>query len=403
MLKQAPYDQVRDLLLSRIQCVSEQEISLQDSAGRILAQDIYAQADVPPFDRSAYDGYAFQSEDTQAASKAHPITLSILEEVPAGHVPAKKVVSRFATKILTGAPIPDGADAIIAFEKTQFDERFVTIFQHVPSGANIVRRGEDILAGTLLAEHGCLIDPSLAGTLAGQGIHKPRVFRKPVIGLLSTGSELVDVDQPLESGKIYNSNLYMLTAAVQTLGCETVNLGIAGDTVTDIASLLQKGVDTCDAVICTGGVSVGDYDLTPAAMEAIGAELLAAGVEIKPGMASAFAQIGQKLIFGLSGNPASSMTTFYAVVQPVLKKMTGRQDYLPKPISVTLLDGFSKSSPKTRLLRGKLSLENGIVGMRLSQRQGNVVISSIGNNVMAAIPGGSGPVSAGTVLDAFLI
>ncbi len=404
MLHHAPYQQVRDLLLSGASCVGTQEVPLLDSAGRILAQQVYAKADVPPFDRSAYDGYTFRSGDTRSASKEYPVTLSILEEVPAGHLPTMPVVPGTATKILTGAPIPEGADAVIAYEKTTFDDTSVTIFQPAKSGANIVRRGEDILAGTLLADQGTLIDASLAGTLAGQGIHHPLVYRKPVIGLLSTGTELVDVDQPLPSGKIYNSNLYTLSAAIRNLDCEVRNLGIAGDTVEAIASLLETGIRTCDAVVCTGGVSVGDYDLTPAAMEAAGAELLAMGLEMKPGMACAFARKQDTLLFGLSGNPASSMTTFYTVVQPVLKKMAGRTACLPEEITVTLLDGFSKPSPQTRLLRGKLVLREGTVGMRLSQGQGNVVISSsIGNNVMAVIPGGSGPVPAGTALDAFLI
>ncbi len=404
MLKHAPYEQVRDLLLSRVHPVGTQEIPLLDSAGRILAQQVHACADVPPFDRSAYDGYTFCSADVRSADKDHPVTLSILEEVPAGHLPTKTVTSGTATKILTGAPIPEGADAVIAYEKTRYDETTVTIFQPVKQGSNIVRRGEDILAGTLLADSGTFIDPSLAGTLAGQGIHTPRVFRRPIVGLLSTGSELVDVDQSLPSGKIYNSNLYTLSAAVQNLGCQVINLGIACDTLSDITAVLEHGVRSCDAVICTGGVSVGDYDLTPAAMEAAGGELLAAGLEMKPGMASAFAQKEDTLLFGLSGNPASSMTTFYTVVQPVLKKLAGRNDYLPEPLSVTLLEGFPKSSPKPRLLRGKLILKNGIAAMQLSQGQGNVVISSsVGNNIMAVIPGGSGPVPAGAVLDAFLI
>jgi molybdopterin molybdotransferase len=332
------------------------------------------------------------------------VTLRIIEEVPAGAVPTRLCTQGAAIKILTGAPIPQGADAVVPYERTQFTDTQVTLFSPAKLGENIVYAGEDVHRGDVLARMGTVIDAGLAGTLAGQGVAAPQVYRVPKIGILSTGNEVTEVGQALESGKIYNSNRYTLTAAVKALGCQPIFLGLAGDSVEDICALVRQGLDTCDAVLSTGGVSVGDYDLTPDAMEQAGVELLFRGVQLKPGMACAYG-VGQgKLVCGLSGNPASSLTNFYAVAVPALKKLTGAGDYLPREITVTLAQDFTKKSPCTRLLRGTLDLSDGTARMRLPADQGNVVLSSvIGCDVMAVVPGGTGPLTAGTRLQGFLL
>lgn len=404
MLKQPNYEQARELLLASARPVETERIPLSQCGGRILAQEVTAQENIPSFDRSPYDGYALRAADTASASNAAPVTLRVLEEIPAGAVPVKTVTEGTAAKVLTGVPIPDGADAVIMYEKTEFTKDHVTLFQPVKPGANIIRVGEDVQKGTLLAHWGDLIDPGLAGTLAAQGVFTPLIYKKPRVAILSTGSELVEADAAPENGKIRNSNRYMLEAALKQLGCETVYLGIAGDSVIDIAVRLNKGLLECDAVVTTGGVSVGDYDLTPAAMEASGVKILFRGVDMKPGMACAYGVRDGKLVCGLSGNPASSLTNFYAVALPALKKLTGRRDYLPQEISVTLPAGFGKESTKTRFLRGELELKDGVVGITLPKDQGNVVLSSaIGCNVMAVVPAGSGPLRPGTVLKGFLL
>lgn len=404
MLINPGYEQARELLLSVTKAVGTENIPLSVSSGRILAEDINAGENVPPFDRSPYDGYALRALDTSFASKDAPVTLRILEEVPAGAVPTKALTGGTATKILTGAPIPEGADAVIMYEKTEFDAETVKIFSPVKKGSNIVYAGEDVKKGARLVGTGTVIDPGAAGTLAAQGIFTPLVYKKPRVAILSTGSELVDADEAAGKGKIRNSNRYVLEAALSRLGCETVYLGIAGDSVDGILALIEKGLEDCDALISTGGVSAGDYDLTPAAMEAAGAEMLIRGTAMKPGMACAYAICRGKMIFGLSGNPASALTSFYAVAMPALKKLCSRSDFLPEEISTVLASGFDKKSPTTRFLRGHLELKNGIAGLNLPKDQGNVVLSStIGCNAMAIIPAGSGPVEAGEVLKGFLI
>lgn len=394
------YEQARALLLEAVEPVETEHVPLPRSGGRVLARTLTAREDVPPFDRSAYDGYALRSADTMAGT----VTLRILEEVPAGNVPHQTVSPGTAVKILTGAPVPPGADAVVMHERTHFTADTVTLTDPVRPGNGIVRAGEDIGRGTVLAPAGTVIDPALAGALAAQGIAAPPVYRQLRVALLCTGSELAEPGEALQPGRIHNAGHAMLEAALERLGCQTVYLGIAADSAGDIAALLERGLAACDAVLCTGGVSAGDYDLTPAAMEQCGAKLLFRGVDMKPGMACAYGLREGKLLCGLSGNPASALTNFYAVALPALKRLAGHCDCLPRELSLTLANDFEKTSPRTRLLRGRLLLNNGTVQIELPRGQGNAQLSSaVGCDAMAVVPAGSGPVHAGTVLKGFML
>ena len=404
MLNNPDYIIARDLLLRLAVPVGTERVSLDQCGGRILAADLAAEAPVPPFDRSAYDGYAFRSADVESASRECPVTLRILEEIPAGAVPTVTVETGTAVKLLTGAPVPPGADVVLKYERTRFDDASVTVFESLKPGSNIVKRGEDVQQGQVLACAGTVIDAGLAGTLAAQGVAMPMAYRQPVIGLISTGNEVVEADADLAPGKIRNSNRTTLVAVLEGLGCQPQYLGLAGDDVARIRERIEEGLERCDAVLLTGGVSVGDYDLTPDAMEQAGVEVLVRGVNMKPGMACAYGVKDGKLVLGLSGNPASSLTNFYAVVLPAIRTLCGRSDAIPAEITVTLASGFRKKSPLTRFLRGTLDLSDGTVRMTLPKEQGNVVLSStIGCNVMAVVPAGSGPVEAGTSLKGFLL
>ena len=404
MLKNPDFITARNLLADAVNAVGVEAIPLAECVGRVLAEDVAAADNVPPFDRSPYDGYALRSEDVAGATKENPVTLYIVEEVPAGAVPTVACTKNTAVKILTGAPIPEGADCVINYERTEFTESSVKIFEPVKAGSNIVLTGEDVKKGDLLACRGQVIDAGTAGTLASQGIAFPKVYRRPKVGIISTGNEVSEVGEPLAPGKIYNSNRYTLAAALEQIGCEPVYLGLAGDNAKAICSLMQQGLEQCDAILSTGGVSVGDYDFTPDAMEQAGVNMLFRGVQLKPGMACAYGEKDGKLACGLSGNPASSLTNFHAVAVPALKKLAGRKDYVPQEITVTLKNRFKRKSPTLRLLRGTLDLSDGTVGMTLPEEQGNVVISSaIGCNVMAIVPAGSGPLEAGTTLKGFLV
>ena len=397
------YTEARDMLLRHAVPVGTEHIPLDESLGRVLAEDLIAAEDIPGFDRSAFDGYAFRASDLAGASRTAPVTLRITEEIPAGSTPTKEVVPGSCAKVLTGAPIPPGADTVINYEVTQFTAQAVTFFDPVPPGSNVVRAGEDVKKGTVLARRGDVIDPGTVGTLAAQGVVRPSVFRRARVAVLSTGSELVGADAVPGPGQIRNTNAHTLSAALRRIGAEPVYLGIAVDTVEGIAALLEKGLRDCDAVISTGGVSVGDYDLTPEAMSRVGAQPMIRGVALKPGMACAYGVRDGRLVCALSGNPASCVVNFYTVALPALRALSGLREPVPEEIVLTLDGGFPKGSKVTRVLRGALDLHDGTARF-VPKRQGNVVLSStIGCDVYAIVPAGSGPIAPGTKLKGFLL
>lgn len=402
MLKNTDIETARDFMLERIVPVGTEKIELTRAYGRVLAEELLAQNDSPPFDRSPYDGYAFRAADSLGASADKPLTLRVIEEIPAGHFPEKAIGSGCAAKILTGGPIPEGADVVVKYEETDFTEETVSLKEQYKPG-NIVRAGEDVKKGAVLSRAGVRIDPALYGTLASQGIASPLVYKRPRAGIISTGSELVDVDSPISGGLIRNSNRYVLEAACIDAGIEPVILGTPGDRTEDIAELFKKGLEDCDFVLSTGGVSVGDYDLTPAAMEQAGIEILVRKLKFKPGGPCAYGMLGNKPVFALSGNPTACITNFYAVVLPCAKKLAGYTDCLNKRARVKLAEGFDKGSPNTRLLRGRLDISSGEALMELPG-QGNAMLHDMsGCDVFAVVPRDSGALEAGTELEAWLV
>lgn len=399
------YRAARELLLEYTAPISRRErVPLEAALGRVLAEDVTAGRDVPPFDRSPFDGYAFRAEDTQSAGAGRGVLLKILEEIPAGNVGTLPVTLGTAAKILTGAPIPPGADAVVKYEDTEFSETQVTIFEAFSAGENVVPRGEDVKAGALLARAGTVIDSALLGTLAAQNIPQPLVYALPRVGIITSGSELVEPGEALPGGKIVNTNRYAFWGAVQSAGCQPVFFGAPKDDPAVIAACLNRALAECDMVITTGGVSVGDYDYTPAAMEQAGVELLIRTLRLKPGGASAYGVFGGKPVCGLSGNPASALTNFYAVVLPALRKLRGLAAPRLQEITVTLAEGFAKKSPKTRLIRGSLFIDGGEAYMHVAGAQENGSLHSLtGCNLLAEIPAGSGKLDPETRLIAYVI
>lgn len=408
MIERGDYRQIRDALLAGALPVGRETVPLEDAAGRILAGDIAAVEDVPGFDRSPYDGYAFLARDTQEASPEKPVRLRVVDYIAAGDLPHTSLQPGEAARLMTGAPVPEGADAVLPFEKTVFARNTVEIREPAAAGSNIVRRGEDVRKGAILCRGGDEIDVGLAGTLAGQGIFRPEVFRVPVIGVLSTGSELLGDREIPVPGRIYNTNRYSLQAACAQAGCRSLYLGTAGDDAGEISALLRGGLEECDAVLLSGGVSVGDYDCTPAAMEEAGVEILARGAALKPGMAGAYGffrgREGKDIpVFALSGNPAACMTAFYAIALPVLRKLGGRGRYLPASLKVELEQGYGRKIPSARLLRGRVDFSAVTQKITIADGQGNQKLSTLaGCNAFAEIPAGE-TVEAGGHAEAFLI
>ncbi len=417
------------LLLEKVKALGPERVPLEECCGRVLAEEIRAAAHVPAFDRSPYDGYALRAADVKDAAADAPVTLRIIEEIPAGKVPVLELTPGTAAKILTGAMLPAGADAVEMFERTAFTAETVTFTRPVQPGSNLICRGEDLRQGQLLAARGVTADPGLLGVLASQGITEISVYRKPVVGIISTGTEVVEPEAAGEAGgtgaeqeprdpsaptvcicppmgKIFNSNRYLFEGELRRSGCIPRWFGIARDRREEIRALLKEALAVCDAVILTGGVSVGDYDLTGLAIADAGAEILFNGVAMKPGKACTYGMLDGKLIAALSGNPASALTNYYAVARAGLNRLMGKraEDCGRKEIRLILKEAFPKASKTERYLRGILDLSDGTVRIRFDQGQKNSVLrSTVGCDVMAVIPAGSGPLPAGAEVRGILI
>ncbi len=393
-----------ELVLERCRCLDTEVIPLDRAAGRVLASDLKARYDVPLFDKSPLDGYAFHASESRSASREKPLRLAVAEEIPAGTYPHKKLKKGYAAKILTGAPIPDGADAIIRFEDTEVSDGYVSLFQSLRSGDNIVHKGEDVAFDEIIASRGTVIDAAVHGMIASQGFVSVEVYKIPLVGIISQGNELLDPGETLSPGKIYNSNRYMLTSALNHEGFASIFLGSVQDNMDEISDILLRAVSMYDVVIMTGGVSVGTYDFTEAALESVGADILVDKVKMKPGSSCCIAFLKGIPVFGLSGNPSAAMTTYHLITVPALRKISGQADYKLQKIKVRLAETYKKKSPNLRILKGRLSLENATAVFHLNQHQENGSVSAMKNTeVFAMIPAGSGSVHAGTVLDAFVI
>ena len=394
----------RQKILDAVTIVPTETIPLGDAYGRVLAMDVVAMEDVPSFDRSPLDGYAFRAEDTSGASKETPVTLKVIDYIPAGDISHVPVTKGTAVRLMTGAPVPEGADCVCKYEETDFTEQEVKIFCPGKQNDNIIRKGEDVVKGTVLAEKGTVIDSGLMGTLAGQNIPEPLVYKQICAGIIATGSELVPVGQEPGPGMIIDTNEYTLTGAMEHMGFRVRRYGIADDTEEAIADILKKAMQECDVILITGGASVGDFDVTPKAMEKAGIRLLFQGVDMKPGKACEYGVCGEKLVCGLSGHPSSSLTNLLLVGLAGLRKMSGIKDYMPKEIDLVLANDFGKHSKNDRVIRGTLMIEDGIAKIRVPKGQGNVMISStIGSDCVAVVPGGRGPLKAGDKIKGYLI
>lgn len=397
-------EEAQTLLLKFTHPVNECQVALTDSVGRILSQDIQTAINLPPFDKSPLDGYALQAKDTEAASSSNPATLEVIEEVRAGYMPKKQVTSGTAIKVMTGAPLPKGADVIIKFEDVTRTENKVDLYYPLKSGNDIIRAGEDLRQGEVIAKRGAVLTPPLVGLLASIGLDKIPVFSKTRIAILSTGDEVIDPAEELRPGKIYNSNQHFLSAYCSQLGAAPVLMGIVPDEKAAIVERLTQALDVADLVITTGGVSVGDYDIVPAAFKEIGADIIFRKIDMKPGSPMIAASHNNKLIIGLSGNPAAAYITFDLIVVPLIKIMLGLEQKMPLKFSAILKDSFNKSSTQRRFLRAKVQTINNTNYIELTGAQSNGVLKSmVACNALIDVPAGSGPLLAGQEVSAVMV
>lgn len=365
------------VVLDAAPVLGHEKVSILDALGRVLGEDIVAERDNPPWDNSAMDGFAVRWDDIkQEHAIQKPVMLSVIEEVPAGTMPSKTVGPGQAIRIMTGAPIPRGADTVLKIEDTEPASDSVRVFKGEPKGANIRPQGEDVKKGECIIAKGSRIRPGEAGMLAI--LAKPFVFvyQRPRVAILSTGDELADLDERFSEDKIINSNSYGIAAAVQEAGGTPILLGIARDTPTALKEKISQGLNA-DMLVLSGGVSMGDYDFTKAVFRELGAEMNFWKLAIKPGQPLAFGKIQGTLAFGLPGNPVSSMVTFEQLVRPALLKMSGCRSYGRPVIRALFQERFSKRGDRRHFLRGILTREEDAFRVRTTGDQGSGILTSM--------------------------
>ena len=373
-------------LLEKVKILGSESVPVGISFGRILAEDFHSIKNIPEFERSPLDGYCFNYEDTVVASKDNPVYFDVIEEIPCGKVATKKINKFECYKILTGAKIPSAANCVIKYEDVEIVDNKIKLCRSLNKNENVIMIGEDVKEGTLLAKKGQVIDTGVVGTAVSQGIKEFLVYKKIKVGFISTGSELVEIDENIIDGKIYNSNRYIFKTILNKQGIDIEYYGIVEDSIEKMKKVFEKAHNECDIIISTGGVSVGDYDLVERALNELGFNIFVNGIEMKPGMACCFGAKNGKIVLGLSGNPMSSVTTFYAVCLPAIKKMMGNNDFENKYFKVKLKNSFSKKIKGLRFLRGVYEIENGRAVVNLNSDQGNIVIKSfIGCNAMVKV------------------
>jgi len=307
-------DYAISIAFAKAKVLKSETTKLQDSSGRILAQEVIADADMPPFNKSAMDGYACRRADLD-------LTLSIVEIIPAGHSPVKKIGVGQCSKIMTGAEVPEGADTVFMVEYAKENGAGKVRFTGEYSNSNICLKGEDVRKGDLVISSGTLLKPQHISMLATCGCVLPQVFKRPAIGIISTGSELVDPDQNPGLSRIRNSNGPQLFAQTAKHQFPVINYGIVPDDQESIYKLIEKAVSENDVTILSGGVSVGDFDFVPETISKLGFEIHFSKINIKPGQHTTFASKGNKYIIGLPGNPVSSFIQFEVFVLPFLRKL----------------------------------------------------------------------------------
>jgi molybdopterin molybdotransferase len=364
------------MILETVTPLAGERVGLFEATGRVLAEEIHSEREVPPFDNSAMDGYAVRWEDIREASAEKPAKLSVLEVIQAGAVPTQTVTAGTASKIMTGAVVPPGADTVIRVEDTQEQDGRVSIRKTNDAGANVRNKGEDIHTGQTVLEKGRVLRPADIGLLASVGRSFVLVRQRPRVAILSTGNELVEVDGRLQPGQIVNSNAYTLAAAVQEAGGLPVPLEIARDTLDETRTALNESVRH-DVVLSTGGVSVGDFDFVKAAMDELGMKRLFWQVAQRPGKPLTFGLLKERLYFGLPGNPVSALVCFYLYVRPTLRLMLGYTKPFPPVVAANVSEDIPKAKNLTEFVRCQLIQQNGQYAVRSTGTQSSGVLSSL--------------------------
>lgn len=383
------------IIKSVVRPLPAEQVPTQDADGRILAEDVYSTEDVPPFRASTVDGFAV------VASDASP-TREVAQEITAGVAGRPAIVPGTAARIMTGAPVPEGADAVAMIEDTQTENGRVTLQKAVRPGENIRPIGIDVARGDAVLKRGAVLGPSEVGLLMTLGHAKVQCCRRPIVAVLSTGDELVEPWEPVPLGSIRDSNRYALLSCIREAGGIALSLGRAKDDRELQTRLVREGVDQADVLVTSGGVSVGDRDFIKPALEDLG-KVHFGRINFRPGMPLTFAEIGTKLAFGLPGNPVSSLVTFEVFVRPTLLRMQGHPNPERPRVEVEIEHDFGAPGGRVEYHRAVVRWSEGRLlarstGVQISSR----LLSMVGHNALVILDPGNEPLKTGTKLPAIL-
>lgn len=383
-------------------------VSINESYGRYLSEDLVATSDVPHFNRSPYDGFAIRSIDSAKASLTNPVEFEVVDHIGAGYVSDKEISEYQAVRIMTGAQMPMNCDAVVMLELAKTSEKngksYMSIKRAYKPGDNVSFAGEDAKKGEVLVKRGTKINPGILAILATFGYKDVAVAKKPVIGLFATGTELLEVEDELQPGKIRNSNTHMIIAQMERAGAEVKYFGKLPDEFDLCYESIRKVLKDVDLLMTTGGVSVGDYDYLPQIYKKLGAEVLFNKVAMRPGSVTTVAYLDGKILFGLSGNPSACYVGFELFARPIIRTML----YSPKPHlrkeKAVLEVDFPKANPFTRFVRSKVTIADGrLMAAPSGVDKSNIVMSLAGANSLIILPGGTRGYQANTIVDVLLL
>lgn len=395
-----PFEEARQRILDAVEPLPVVRLPFTEAAGHALAADIIAEESLPPWPNSGMDGFAVRAADLNGAAPDSPVSLRLVAEIPAGRSSGVPVGPGEAARIMTGAPVPEGADAVVMMESTRpGGEDRVLVLAGVRPGENVRRAGEVMARGQRALAAGTLLRGAEIGLLASLGRLEVPVHRKPVVGLFSSGDELVPPDREPGPGQVRDANRFALAVQLGALGCEAVDFGHAPDREEAIEALFSRAAARCDAVISTGGVSVGDYDLTLRALARVG-RIEFWQVAIKPGKPSAFGHIGARPVFGLPGNPASALVVLDQLVRPALRRMAGCSRLLRETRQAVLEENLRHAPGRIEFVRAVIRWEGGRFVARSTGPQGSNSLRSLTDaNGIIIVPAGAENVPAGSIVD----
>ena len=392
-------EEARQQMLETIPVLGTEKRDILDCSDYVLAEKLIASENIPPFDNSAMDGFAVRSEDVKNASDNNPVALSVVETIAAGDDPQKNVTAGQAARIMTGAMMPAGADAVVMQEVTELNGDKVTILDSVEKEENVRFTGESVKQGDDVMSAGKVLRPPEVSMLASLNCAEVLVHRKPTVAIVSTGDELTPLGEPLTPGKIRDSNRYGLYAQVQNAGGIPIDMGIAPDDEAATERIFLESVAKADALITSGGVSVGEHDVVKNVLMKLG-EMNFWRVAMKPGKPQVYGKIDGKPIFGLPGNPVSSLVVFELFVRPALLKMAGHSDLLRPTFKAVLEADVTNKDGRVNFMRAILTEQDGKYTAKTTGPQGSGILHSLVlANGLITIPSGAS-LRAGDTVDA---